>query len=98
MTQIRMESISKTFPDGTEALDSVCLEVNDGELMALVGPSGCGKTTLLRILAGLEHPSEGKILFNQEDISSLSSHERDLGLVFQNYALFPHLSRAKYCN
>ncbi|MEC8043478.1 MAG: ABC transporter ATP-binding protein [Verrucomicrobiota bacterium] len=92
MTQIRMESISKTFPDGTEALDSVCLEVNDGELMALVGPSGCGKTTLLRILAGLEHPSEGKILFNQEDISSLSPHERDLGLVFQNYALFPHLT------
>ena len=92
MPRIRMQSISKTFADGTQALRSVSLEVNNGELIALVGPSGCGKTTLLRIIAGLETPSSGELLFDEEEVTTLDPDRRDLGMVFQNYALFPHLS------
>ena len=87
-----MQSISKTFADGTQALRSVSLEVKNGELIALVGPSGCGKTTLLRIIAGLETPSSGELLFDEEEVTTLDPDRRDLGMVFQNYALFPHLS------
>ena len=92
MPRIRMQSISKTFADGTQALRSVSLEVKNGELIALVGPSGCGKTTLLRIIAGLETPSSGELLFDEEEVTTLDPDRRDLGMVFQNYALFPHLS------
>ena len=86
------QSINKTFPDGTEALRSIDLKVNDGELMALVGPSGCGKTTLLRIISGLETPSSGELFFGNQKVTQLPPDKRDLGMVFQNYALFPHLS------
>ena len=92
MPKIRTQSISKTFPDGTQALNSVNLEVHDGELLALVGPSGCGKTTLLRIFAGLDTATEGEIFFDEREISKLPPDQRDLGMVFQNYALFPHLT------
>lgn len=92
MPEIRTESISKTFPDGTQALDSVSLEVKDGELLVLVGPSGCGKTTLLRIISGLESATRGDLFFNDSKVSNLPPNQRDLGMVFQNYALFPHLS------
>ena len=92
MPKIRTRSISKTFPDGTKALCGVDLEVNDGELVALVGPSGCGKTTLLRIVSGLEKPSTGELFFDEKDVTLLPPDKRDLGMVFQNYALFPHLS------
>ena len=92
MPRIRTQSISKTFPDGTQALTSVNLEVHDGELLALVGPSGCGKTTLLRIFAGLDTATEGEIFFDEREISKLPPDQRDLGMVFQNYALFPHLT------
>ena len=71
MPRIRTQSISKTFPDGTQALNSVNLEVHDGELLALVGPSGCGKTTLLRIFAGLDTATEGEIFFDEREISKL---------------------------
>ena len=78
MPRIRTQSISKTFPDGTQALHSVNLEIHDGEILALVGPSGCGKTTLLRILAGLDKANDGKIFFDEREISGLSPDQADL--------------------
>ncbi len=92
MAEICFKNLSKTFPDGTQALRGVDLEVVEGEFLALVGPSGCGKTTLLRILAGLEEASGGSVLIDGKDASVLQPKERDLAMVFQNYALFPHLS------
>jgi ABC-type sugar transport system ATPase subunit len=92
MARISFNNLSKTFPDGTQALRGIDLEVKQGEFLALVGPSGCGKTTLLRILAGLEQPSEGSVLIDQLDASSLQPKDRNLAMVFQNHALFPHLS------
>jgi ABC-type sugar transport system ATPase subunit len=89
MPTIRTQAISKTFPDGTVALRTINLEVNDGELMVLVGPSGCGKTTLLRIISGLETPSEGELFFDEQKITQLPPDKRDLGMVFQNYAPLP---------
>ncbi len=92
MSGISFKNLSKTFPDGTQALRTIDLVVENGEFLALVGPSGCGKTTLLRILAGLEQPSAGSVLIDQRDASTLQPKDRDLAMVFQNYALFPHLS------
>ena len=92
MARISFNNLSKTFPDGTEALRGIELEVEPGEFLALVGPSGCGKTTLLRILAGLEQPSAGDVWINGQNASDLQPKDRDLAMVFQNYALFPHLS------
>ena len=82
----------QNVPDGTKALQGIDLEVEPGEFLALVGPSGCGKTTLLRILGGLEQPSAGGVLINGQNASKLQPKDRDLAMVFQNYALFPHLS------
>jgi len=92
MASISFKNLSKTFPDGTQALRGIDLDINQGEFLALVGPSGCGKTTLLRILAGLEQQSAGSVLINERDASTLQPKDRDLAMVFQNYALFPHLS------
>jgi ABC-type sugar transport system ATPase subunit len=92
MASISFKNLSKTFPDGTQALRGVNLEVKQGEFLALVGPSGCGKTTLLRILAGLEQQSAGSVFIDERDASTLQPRDRDLAMVFQNYALFPHLS------
>lgn len=74
------------------ALDEVSLHVEDGEFLTILGPSGCGKSTLLRIVAGLERPTSGQILIDGEDVTSLGPKHRDIGMVFQNYALFPHMS------
>lgn len=90
---VRIEGVTKTFGSFT-ALDGVDLEIRTGELICFLGPSGCGKTTLLRIIAGLEQQSSGKIFQNGRDVSRLPTAERDFGIVFQSYALFPNLTVA----
>ena len=85
------ENISKHF-DSTRAADNVSLSIQKGEFFSLLGPSGCGKTTLLRILAGFEQPDSGRVLLDGEDITALPPHKRKVNTIFQNYALFPHLS------
>lgn len=92
MSLISFQKLCKTFDDGTPALKGIDLEVDEGELLAIVGPSGCGKTTLLRILAGLDNPTSGKITISGKNLDSIEPKNRDLSMVFQNYALFPHLS------
>lgn len=88
---LRIENVAKTF--GTfRAVDGVSLDIKAGEFFALLGPSGCGKTTLLRMLAGFEAPDEGRILLGDKDIAQALPHERPINMMFQNYALFPHLS------
>jgi multiple sugar transport system ATP-binding protein len=84
--------VGKTFPDGTRALVDLDLHVNDGEFMVLVGPSGCGKSTALRLLAGLETATEGEIRIAGERVNELSPQQRNVAMVFQNYALYPHMS------
>lgn len=94
MTKVELQGISKQFGDFT-ALKSLDCTIESGELVALLGPSGCGKTTTLRMIAGLESPTTGGILFDGEDISPYAVQERNVGMVFQRYALFPHMSVAK---
>jgi len=91
---VRFEAVSKRFGALT-AVDRLSLDIALGEFFALLGPSGCGKTTLLRMLAGFETPSEGRILLNGEDISAMPPHLRPVNMMFQNYALFPHLNVEK---
>lgn len=88
---IEVKNIKKRFGDFV-ALDDVSLEFPAGELTALLGPSGCGKTTLLRIIAGLEHPDSGQVLLEGEDASARNVRERQVGFVFQHYALFKHMT------
>jgi multiple sugar transport system ATP-binding protein len=92
MAPITFESVSKIFDDGTRAVEDFDLEIADGEFMVLVGPSGCGKTTALRMLAGLEEISEGEIRIADRVVNDLLPRERDIAMVFQSYALYPHLS------
>ncbi len=88
---LRIENVVKTF-GSFRAVDGVSLDIRAGEFFALLGPSGCGKTTLLRMLAGFETPDEGRILLSGEDIAQVLPHERPVNMMFQNYALFPHLN------
>ena len=92
MAGIAYEGVSKIYDDGTRAVDDFDLEIADGEFMVLVGPSGCGKTTALRMLAGLEEISEGEIRIADRVVNDLTPRERDIAMVFQSYALYPHLS------
>jgi spermidine/putrescine transport system ATP-binding protein len=85
------EGVSKSYGD-IRAVDSVSLSINKGEIFSLLGPSGCGKTTLLRCCAGFEDPDAGRIILDGRDITGLPPHERKVNTVFQNYALFPHLT------
>ncbi len=92
MAQVAFERVSKIYPDGTRAVNDVNLEVQDGEFMVLVGPSGCGKTTALRMVAGLEDISEGVLKIGERVVNHVPSRDRDIAMVFQSYALYPHLS------
>ena len=91
MPLLRIEGVSKTF-GSFRAVDRLSLDIGAGEFFALLGPSGCGKTTLLRMLAGFETPDEGRILLGGRDIAPVLPHERPINMMFQNYALFPHLN------
>ena len=90
---ISFKGVTKRFGKMV-AVDNVNLDVREGEFFALLGPSGCGKTTLLRMLAGFETPSEGKILIDGKDVAALPPNKRPVNMVFQNYAVFPHMSVA----
>jgi ABC-type Fe3+/spermidine/putrescine transport system ATPase subunit len=92
--EVRVENVSKVFRDRgvTQALRGVSLTVRKGELFSILGPSGCGKTTLLRILAGLLKPDEGRVFFDGVDVTDVPAYERPIGMVFQDLALFPHLT------
>jgi multiple sugar transport system ATP-binding protein len=95
MAEIAIRSVSKRYRDGTVAVRDFELEIGDGEFMILVGPSGCGKTTLLRMIAGLEEITAGQIVIGGRVVNDLTPKERDIAMVFQNYALYPHMTVAK---
>jgi len=92
MAQVAFQGVSKVYADGTRAVNDVNLEIRDGEFMVLVGPSGCGKTTALRMVAGLEDISEGRLTIGDRVVNHVPSRDRDIAMVFQSYALYPHLS------
>ena len=92
MGQVVFDHVRKVYPDGTVAVQDLSLEIPDGELMVLVGPSGCGKTTALRMVAGLEEISDGEVRIGDEVVNKLPPRDRDVAMVFQNYALYPHKS------
>jgi multiple sugar transport system ATP-binding protein len=94
MADLDIRQLMKVFPGGVRALDGLDLHIQDGEFFALLGPSGCGKTTLLRSIAGLETPSSGQILIGGRDVTNLPPAARDVGMVFQDYALYPHMTIA----
>ena len=92
MAEVTFEDVSKIYPDGTRAVSSIDLEIQDGEFMVLVGPSGCGKTTALRMVAGLEEITEGELRIGERVVNQLAPRDRDIAMVFQSYALYPHLT------
>jgi multiple sugar transport system ATP-binding protein len=92
MAEIVLEDVWKVYPDGTEAVRALGLSISDGEFMVLVGPSGCGKTTALRMVAGLEAISKGSIRIGPRTVNAVPPKDRDIAMVFQDYALYPHMS------
>jgi multiple sugar transport system ATP-binding protein len=92
VAEVEFSDVAKVFPDGTRAVTDFTLQTQDGEFMVLVGPSGCGKTTALRMVAGLEDISEGQIKIGERVVNDVPSRDRDIAMVFQSYALYPHLS------
>jgi multiple sugar transport system ATP-binding protein len=92
VASVTFDRVTKIFADGTRAVDGLQLEVNNGEFIVLVGPSGCGKTTSLRMVAGLEDVTEGEIRIGDRVVNDLDARERDIAMVFQNYALYPHMN------
>ncbi|HEV2902945.1 MAG TPA: sn-glycerol-3-phosphate ABC transporter ATP-binding protein UgpC [Gaiellaceae bacterium] len=92
MAEVTFSDVAKIFPDGTRAVSDLTLDAQDGEFMVLVGPSGCGKTTALRMVAGLEEISEGEIRIGDRVVNEMAPRDRDIAMVFQSYALYPHLT------
>src|ERR1700731_4558991 len=92
MAQIIMDHVEKTYTGGVKAIDDLSLDVKDGEFMVFVGPSGCGKSTALRSIAGLEEISSGTIVIGERVVNDLPPKDRDIAMVFQNYALYPHMT------
>jgi multiple sugar transport system ATP-binding protein len=92
MADIALEGITKRYDDGFEAVKDMNLDINDGEFMILVGPSGCGKSTALRMIAGLEDITEGNLRIGDNVVNDIAPKDRDIAMVFQNYALYPHMT------
>src|SRR5215207_7788063 len=92
MASVRLEGVGKTYPNGHVAARGLDIAIADGEFMVLVGPSGCGKSTALRMIAGLETPTAGRVLIGDQDVTSLPPQDRDIAMVFQSYALYPHMT------
>src|SRR5437667_11328760 len=95
MAEIQLERLTKVYPDGTRAVSSLDLGIADSEFVVLVGPSGCGKTTALRMVAGLEPITDGLVKIGGRVVNKLQPKDRDIAMVFQNYALYPHMSAFK---
>ena len=89
---VKLQNITKTFPGGVTAVDNMNLEISQGEFFTMLGPSGCGKTTTLRMIAGFELPTQGEIFIDGKEVSKVAPNHRPVNTVFQNYALFPHLT------
>ena len=95
MAEVKFEHVTRIYPGNTEpSVDDLNLEIKDGEFLVLVGPSGCGKSTTLRMLAGLEEVNKGRILIGDTDVTNMQPKDRDIAMVFQNYALYPHMTVA----
>src|ERR687887_1581446 len=92
MSEIVLDGVTKRYPDGTEAVKQMDLNIPDGEFIILVGPSGCGKSTALRMIAGLEEISDGEMRIGDQVVNDLAPKDRDIAMVFQNYALYPHMT------
>jgi len=92
MAEITLDKLTKVYGDGTRAVSELDLEIADGEFVVLVGPSGCGKTSALRMVAGLEPITDGRVLIGGEVVNALPPKDRDIAMIFQNYALYPHMS------
>jgi multiple sugar transport system ATP-binding protein len=92
MANVTLDHIDKIYPGGVKAVDNVSLEIRDQEFVVLVGPSGCGKTTTLRMIAGLEEITAGTIRIGDRVVNDVAPKDRDIAMVFQNYALYPHMS------
>jgi multiple sugar transport system ATP-binding protein len=95
VAEVKLRSVRKVYPNGHVAIDDATFDIRDGELLVLVGPSGCGKSTLLRLIAGLEEASAGSILIGERDVTQLEPRDRDIAMVFQSYALYPHMTVAR---
>src|SRR5919112_4361009 len=92
MASVQLQGVGKTYPNGHVAAQGLDLEIAGGEFMVLVGPSGCGKSTALRMVAGLETPTGGRILIGDRDVTAVPPQDRDIAMVFQTYALYPHMT------
>src|SRR3954453_23369173 len=92
---VRLEQVEKSFDGKTRVVDRIDLVVQPGEFFALLGPSGCGKTTTLRMIAGFEEPDGGRIVVSGQEVTHTPAHRRDMGMIFQSFALFPHRTVAE---